>query len=95
MPAYYVGRLKVLDQQRVDAYAEAAGPTLEKYGARILAAGPSVRNLAGERPEEDLVVIEFPSREQAEGFWDDPDYQAIVHLRAGALEIQLDLIEGE
>ena len=95
MPAYYIGRMEVLDQDKVDAYAAAAGPILEKYGGRALAGSPSVRHLAGPEPEGSLIVVEFPSRQQAEAFWDDPDYQEAAKLREGALELQLDLVEGE
>ena len=43
----------------------------------------------------DKDVLEFPSRAQAEAFWDDPDHQAAMRLRDGALKLQLELIEGE
>lgn len=93
MPAYLIGRLEVLDQVKVDAYAAVATPILESYGGRVLAAEPSVRHLEGPEPTGTLVIIEFPSRQQAEAFWDDPDYQAAAKLREGALELQLDLIQ--
>ena len=94
MPAYLVGRGKILDQAKVDAYGAAAMPIVEKYGGKMLAAGPSVRNLEGPKPDGDLIVIEFASREQAEAFWDDPNYQEVAKLRVGALDLELNLVEG-
>lgn len=94
MPAYLIGRLEVLDQEKVDAYAAVATPILESYGGQVLAAEPSVRHLEGPEPKGTLVIIEFPSRQQAEDFWDDPDYQKAAKIREGALDLQLDLIEN-
>lgn len=94
MPAYLIGWMEVLDQEKLDAYAARATPILESHGGRVLAAASSVRHLEGPEPKGDFVLIEFPSRQQAETFWDDPDYQEAAKLRKGAVELQLDLIEG-
>ena len=94
MPAYLVGSAKVLDMAKVEAYAAASGPIVEKYGGKTLAASPTVRHLEGPMPEGSLIIMEFPNRKQAEAFWDDPDYQEAAKLREGGLEVQLDIIEG-
>ena len=52
MPAYLVGSSRVLDQARFDAYAEAAGPIVAKYGGKILASSPATGfHATGLRPE--------------------------------------------
>ena len=91
MPAYWVAQYQVLDQAKVDTYAAAADTILAKYGARTLFYGPAVRHLEGPEPKGKIVIVEFPSREQAEAAWEDSDYQAARTERLGALEIQMSI----
>ena len=50
--------------------------------------------LEGENRPGRVVVLEFPSREQAKRFYDSPEYQAILPLRLAAAEGSLLLVDG-
>lgn len=39
MPAYWIGRVTVTDQDTYGEYAKRAGPTIEAHGGRFLARG--------------------------------------------------------
>jgi uncharacterized protein (DUF1330 family) len=59
--------------QRIDA-------TLAPFEGRFLVHGATPEVLEGEFPGH-LIVIAFPSREQARGWYDSPAYREILPLR--------------
>lgn len=64
----------ISDEAKLQAYVELAPKAFDKYGAKFLTRGyPSVlkENARNERP----VVVEFPSVEQAEAFYESDEYQ--------------------
>ena len=51
------------------------------FGGRYLVRGGDVRHLEGNFPLNRLVVLEFPTVEAAQHFYDSPEYQPILQLR--------------
>ena len=41
-----------------------------------------------------LVMLEFPSLEQAEGWYDSPEYKLLIAMRENAATTQLIIVEG-
>ena len=66
--AYWVGVVNVKNHDEYKKYADIAGPALAAAGAKILSRGGKIKNLEGEEMNR-IVVIEFPSMEQAESFY--------------------------
>ena len=66
--------------------------TLAPFGGRFLVHGARPTPLEGAF-EGDLVVIGFPDRAAAEGWYTSPAYQAILPLRLGASEGETFLID--
>ena len=62
--AYWVGVVNVKNHDEYKKYADIAGPALVAAGAKILSRGGKIKNLEGEEMNR-IVVIEFPSMEQA------------------------------
>ena len=95
MPAYYIVRVfKVHDSERLAPYREKAPAIVEKYGGRIIAAGIPVATFEGEEETNRTLIIEFPHRQAAENWWNDPDYQALKRDREGAMDAQIFLLDG-
>jgi uncharacterized protein (DUF1330 family) len=80
MPAYVIASYIVTDPEAFAAYGPAVFPTLRAHGAEALVAGPSGDVREGE-PGVHTVVLRFASKEAAQGWYDSPEYQAIIHLR--------------
>ena len=81
MKAYGVARLRdVQPGPAIVEYLERIDATLEPFGGRFIVHGATPRVLEGEFPGH-LIVIEFPSREQAQGWYDSPAYREILPLR--------------
>jgi len=86
MTAYWISVYReILDEEKVAAYAELAGPALRAAGGTFVARGlPEQTYEAGE--ETRTVLIEFPSVEAARAAHDSPAYQeALAALDGGAV----------
>ena len=86
MSAYWISIYReILDEDKVAAYAELAGPALREAGGTFVARGlPEQTYEAGESTRS--VVIRFDSVEQARAAHDAPAYQeALAALDGGAV----------
>jgi uncharacterized protein (DUF1330 family) len=86
MTAYWISvYVEVLDEAKVAAYAELAGPALRQAGGTFLVRGlPEQTYEAGE--ETRTVIIEFDSVEAARAAHDSHAYQeALAALDGGAI----------
>ena len=72
--AYWVGVVNVKNQDEYKKYADIAGPALTAVGAKILSRGGRIKNLEGAAMNR-IVVIEFPSMEIAESFYQSDEYR--------------------
>ena len=72
--AYWVGIVNVKDQDEFKKYTDIAGPALLASGAIILSRGGRIKNLEGKAINR-LVVIEFPSMDEAEIFYQSKEYK--------------------
>jgi len=86
MTAYWITTYKdILDQTKVAAYSELAGPALRDAGGKYLVRGlPEETYERGEKTR--TVVIEFESVEAARAAHESPAYQeALAALDGGAV----------
>ena len=81
MKAYVVVQETVQDEEKFAAYRTGVVGTLEEYGGRFIVRGGHLTVVEGEWPHPRLVVIEFPSRAAAEGWYRSPAYQKLLPLR--------------
>ena len=68
--------------------------TFEPYGGKFLARGGKLTILEGEWPHQRTVILEFPSREKAEAWYQSPAYQRILPLRLKCMTSNFVLIDG-
>jgi uncharacterized protein (DUF1330 family) len=94
MSAYVVVQESVTDQATFDAYRKDVLPTIAAHGGRFIARGGALTVLEGEWPLPRLVIIEFPSREAAEGWYRSPAYQKILPLRLKSCTGNLVIVDG-
>ncbi|EQB11808.1 DUF1330 domain-containing protein [Sphingobium lactosutens] len=85
MPAYFVAiRNSVHDADEMDIYRDMARAAAAGHSFKRHASYGRVRSTEGE-PVEGAVILEFPTFEAAEAWYDSPEYQAaMAHRRAGA-----------
>jgi uncharacterized protein (DUF1330 family) len=85
MASYLIVNYKVTNSEGYGAYVAAVGPTIIAHGGKILVAGPDSTPVEG-NPGPVTVVLEFPTREALQGWYDSPEYQEIIHLRTDNTE---------
>lgn len=94
MVAYIFGvRNAMHDQAAYERYVEAAVPTLGGTGAQNRAFYGRYRVLEG-NDALGAFILEFPTYEAAEAWYDSPEYREAMKLREGAADYQMILIEG-
>ena len=74
-------------------YLERIDATLEPFGGRFLIHGGPADVREGDWPG-DLIVIEFPDRERAAGWYESPAYQEILPLRTRNADGTAIIVDG-
>ena len=94
MPAYLVTIITVTKPEQFDEYRKLAGPVVAQYGGKFIVRGGARTILEGKLDANRLVVVEFPSSENAKTFYNSPEYQAAREKRIGAADFNMVLVEG-
>ncbi len=94
MPAYVIADVTVTNPERYPEYTRLVPATLEPYGGRFIVRGGGVEGLEGGWRPQRLVVIEFPSLEQAKAWYHSAGYGPVRELRWQFSEGKLLLVEG-
>ena len=95
MKAFVIAAETSKDQSMFSEYRKAVPATLEAFGGKFVVRGGYLELLEGEWPYARLVIIEFPSREAAEGWYRSPEYQKIIGLRLSSTATNLIIVEGQ
>ena len=82
MPAYYVAEHIITDQAKFEEYRVKVLPMIERYGGRYLTKGGSHKfpEQPHWRPER-VVIIEFPSMDRLNAWYNSAEYQPLFALR--------------
>lgn len=83
MGVYYsfVGSV-ITDPSWVSDYMAAVPTLVERHGGRYLAAAAEIDQLEGDGPmPSGISILEWPSREAAQAFFNDPDYKPFLDAR--------------
>jgi uncharacterized protein (DUF1330 family) len=94
MSAYLIAVETVHDEAMFAEYRKHVVATLEAFGGRFVARGGKLTVLEGEWQHPRTVLIEFPSRESAEGWYKSADYQKIIGLRLKSTSGNLVILDG-
>ena len=94
MKAYVIVQERVKDEAMFAEYRKDVLPTVEAHGGRFVVRGGTMTVVEGSWPLPRLVVLEFPSRAAAEGWYHSPAYQKILPLRLKSCEGNLVIVDG-
>jgi len=95
MAAYVIVHLEVRSTTWLAEYGPKTAALIEKHSGKYLVRGGTMEGLEGdgELPSS-FVVLEFPSMEHAEAWYNDPAYAAMIKLRPSGSTAELVLVEG-
>ena len=94
MPAYIIASVQVTDPTQYQEYTKLTPAAIARFGGEFIVRGGKVVTLEGEPETRRLVVIQFPSMEKAQAFYDSPEYRAARKLRENAAIGQFLAVEG-
>lgn len=94
MAAYIVVEVDVRDKERYEDYKRLTPPTLAQYGGRFVVRGGAAETLEGDRSPGRVVIVEFPSAEQARAWWGSDEYAPAKALRQATARTRMILVEG-
>ena len=94
MAAYVIGEIEVTDPAAFQEYRNRVGATVEQYGGRFVVRGGRVNPKEGDWRPRHLLMLEFPSLEQAERWYNSSEYKPLIAVREKAARTQLIIAEG-
>lgn len=94
MPAYAIFDITVHDPVRYEAYKKLAPPAIAAHGGKYLARGGSMDVLEGDWNPSRIVILEFPTAEQAKAWIDSPEYREARALRHATATTHAIVVEG-
>jgi uncharacterized protein (DUF1330 family) len=94
MTAYVIVDVDVHDLEGYKEYAKLAPEAVKQYGGKYLARGGSNETLEGEWQAGRLVILEFPSMEQAKTWLESPEYAPARAMRHKYSHTNMVVVEG-
>ena len=94
MPAYLIAEVDVADTAAYEDYKKLVPGAVAAHGGKFIVRGGAVDSKEGGWKPSRLVVVEFPSMEQARKFYDSPEYAPALAIRLKAAKSRLILAEG-
>jgi uncharacterized protein (DUF1330 family) len=94
LKAYLVLDLSVNDVAGFKTYIAEVPAFIARHSGRYIVRGVEPTTIEGDWAPERLVIIEFPEREKAQAFLDDPDIKDLFKLRHATTTSKLLLADG-
>jgi len=96
MSSYVVLLCTPTSEDWTTEYIVAVPPLVDKHGGKYLARTESLERLEGTGDHPALIgILEFPSKEAAEDFYNDPAYQPHLQARLAGADNDFFLVEGK
>jgi uncharacterized protein (DUF1330 family) len=94
MSAYIIANVTVTDPQQYEQYKKLSTLAMQAHGAEVCVRGGPCAVLEGDWAPERMIVLKFPSVEQARAFHASPEYAKARQARQGAAVMRMVLVEG-
>ncbi len=94
MSAYFIVNIEVTDRKGFEEYRRTVPEVLAKYGGEYIARGGEFEVLEGDWNPKRVVLLVFPSMEQARKFYHSEDYRPLLELRKSSTHSEVVLADG-
>jgi uncharacterized protein (DUF1330 family) len=94
MAAYIIGHVNITNQERYNDYTKDVPTSLEPFGGKFLVRGGKYETKEGEWQPQRVVLIEFPSFDSAQAWYNSEFYQKIIKIRWEASNANIMLVDG-
>ncbi|MFT3980456.1 MAG: DUF1330 domain-containing protein [Ferruginibacter sp.] len=95
MSAYLIfENLSIQNEEAINEHREKVTPLVEKYGGKYLVIHGKTKHYEGEWKPKELIIMEFPSFEKADEFYNSDDYKDLKALRMANSKSNGILVDG-
>ena len=94
MAAYIIVEIEITDPAGYEDYKKLVPASLVPYGGRFVVRGGACETLEGSWQPQRMVVLEFPSMENARRWWESDEYRAAKELRQRTAKSRMIALEG-
>lgn len=94
MAAYLIAQIQIDDRERYAQYEAGFMDIFMKYSGKILSVDETVATKEGDWPYTRTVLIEFPSKDEANAWYESDEYQQLAEHRLAASKGNIVLIQG-
>ena len=92
--AYIIANVTVTNPEQYEQYKKLSSIAMQAHGAEVCVRGGAVEVLEGDWTPNRVVLLKFPSVEQAKAFNNSVEYSAARAARQGAAVMRMVLVEG-
>jgi uncharacterized protein (DUF1330 family) len=94
VPAYMIVEVETTDEALMAEYRKHTPGLVAKFGGKFIVRGGRTRTLEGGWKPARVVVLEFPSYDAAERFYDSSDYKPVLEMRLKAGTSKAIIVDG-
>lgn len=94
MVAYIIVEVETTDEALMTEYRKHTPGAVAKFGGKFVVRGGKTRTLEGGWKPARMVVLEFPTYEKAEEFYDSEHYKPLLDMRLKAGNSKAILVDG-
>ncbi len=94
MTAYVIVDIEISDPEGYKEYVKMAPEAVKLYGGKYIARGGANETLEGDWQANRLVILEFPSTEQAKAWLNSDEYAPARALRHQYAKTNMVVVEG-
>ena len=91
---YIIASVTVTNPEQYEEYKRWSTAAIQVHGAEVLVRGGRVEVLEGDWTPSRIVLLKFPSVEQARAFNNSTEYDAARQSRQGIAVMRMVLVEG-
>ena len=94
MSAYVIAEVDVHDAALFEEYRKLVPATIAQYGGKYLVRGGATETKEGGWTPKRMVVLEFPTMDQARKWYHSAEYAPALTMRLKAAKNRMILVEG-
>ena len=86
MSAYVISEVEIVDESIAKNYMKFAETSILEYGGRYIVRGAKSEVMEGDPKDRKMVIVEFPTMEQAREWYASPAYAKALQFRVKAFK---------
>jgi uncharacterized protein (DUF1330 family) len=94
MPAYLIANIEITDPAGFETYRERVPAVVAQFGGRYLIRGNPPTVAEGKLFFTRLTVLEFPSMEALQNFYNSPEYAPLLAIRTACSKSDVVFMPG-